>query len=97
MSCTSPSPATIHRAPQHVERGRVHGPNRGRLDLGHSPDGLVGDDGLLEIKAPRAKAHVLAVSPTSAPHYMAQLQAGLLVSGRAWIDFVPFCGGLRSG
>ena len=63
--------------------------------LGYSPDGLVGDDGLLEIKAPRGKAHVLAVVAGEVPHHnYAQLQAGLLVSGRAWIDFVPFVGGL---
>lgn len=63
--------------------------------LGYSPDGLVGDDGLLEIKAPRAKTHLLTVIAGEVPAYnMAQLQAGLLVSGRRWIDFVPYVGGL---
>lgn len=63
--------------------------------LGYSPDGLVGDDGLLEIKCPRAKTHVATILADEVPaYYMPQLQAGLLVSGRKWIDFVSFCGGL---
>lgn len=63
--------------------------------LGYSPDGLVGDDGLIEIKAPRAKTHVRTILADEVPgHYMAQCQAGLLVSGRAWIDFVSYVGGM---
>ena len=63
--------------------------------LGYSPDGLVGDDGLIEIKAPRAKTHVRTILADQVPaHYMPQLQAGLLVSGRKWIDFVSFVGGM---
>lgn len=64
--------------------------------LGYSPDGLVGDDGLIEIKAPRAKSQVRTVLTGEVPaQYMAQLQAGLLVSGRKWIDFVSFNGGMH--
>jgi putative phage-type endonuclease len=63
--------------------------------LGYSPDGLVGDDGLIEIKAPRAKGHIATVlSGRVPPFYMAQCQAGLLVSGRSWLDFVSYVGGL---
>lgn len=63
--------------------------------LGYSPDGLVGDDGLIEIKCPRAKTHVKTILVDEVPaHYMAQLQAGLLVSGRKWIDFVSFVAGM---
>lgn len=63
--------------------------------LGYSPDGLVGDDGLIEIKSPRAKTHVRTILADEVPaHYMAQLQAGLLVSGRKWIDFVSFVAGM---
>jgi putative phage-type endonuclease len=63
--------------------------------LGYSPDGLVGDDGLLEIKAPRAKGHVATILSDEVPaQHMAQCQAGLLVTGRKWLDFVSFCGGL---
>jgi hypothetical protein len=64
--------------------------------LGYSPDGLVGDDGLIEIKSPRAKGHVGTVVSGEVPaQYMAQLQCGLLVSGREWIDYVSYSGGLH--
>lgn len=63
--------------------------------LGYSPDGLVGADGLLEVKAPRAKTHLRTILSGEVPgHYMAQLQAGLLVSGREWIDYLSWCGGM---
>lgn len=63
--------------------------------LGYSPDGLVGDDGLIEIKSPRAKTHLQTILADEVPaQYVPQLQAGLLVSGRKWIDFVSFVGGL---
>lgn len=63
--------------------------------LGFSPDGLVGDDGLIEIKAPRAKAHIRTILADEVPAmYIPQCQAGLLVSGRQWLDYVSFHGGL---
>lgn len=64
--------------------------------LGYSPDGLVGDDGLIEVKAPRSKTQLLTVISDEVPtHYMAQCQAGLLVSGREWLDFVSYVGGMH--
>lgn len=63
--------------------------------LGYSPDGLVGDDGLLEIKSPRAKTHLNTILTDTVPtFYMPQLQSGLLVSGRRWIDYCSFVGGM---
>lgn len=63
--------------------------------LGYSPDGLVGDDGLLEVKAPRAKTHLRTILSGEVPEqYVAQCQAGLLVSGREWLDFVSYAGGM---
>lgn len=65
------------------------------FSIGYSPDGLVGDDGLIEIKSPRAKEHLRTILADEVPdRYMAQLQAGLLVSGREWIDYVSFHGGM---
>lgn len=64
--------------------------------IGYSPDGLVSDDGLLEIKSRRQKTQLGTVLDGSIPaENMAQLQCGLLVSGRAWIDYVSYCGGMR--
>jgi hypothetical protein len=69
--------------------------DEGDWTLGYSPDGLVGDDGLIEVKAPRAKKHLSTIlSGEVPPEHMAQIQAGLLVSGRAWLDFISFCGGM---
>lgn len=63
--------------------------------LGYSPDGLVGTDGLIEIKAPRSKTHMTTIlAGEIPPWYIAQCQAGLLVSGRDWIDFVSYCSGM---
>ena len=67
----------------------------GGVRVGASPDGLVGDDGGLEVKCPRAKSHVQTILADEVPaHYMAQVQTCLLVSGRDWWDFVSFCSGL---
>lgn len=63
--------------------------------LGYSPDGLVGDDGLVEVKCPLAKGHLRTILDGAVPvEYMAQLQSGLLVTGRAWIDYISYCGGM---
>jgi putative phage-type endonuclease len=63
--------------------------------LGYSPDGLVADDGLIEVKCPRAKTHLNTILANQVPYYyMAQCQAGLLVSGRKWLDFVSYVGGM---
>lgn len=63
--------------------------------LGYSPDGLVGDDGLIEIKSRRAKTQVATILTDEVPAAnLAQMQAGLLVTGRKWIDYVSFSGGL---
>lgn len=59
--------------------------------LGYSPDGLVGDNGLIEIKSRRHKKHLRTILTDAVPpENYAQLQTGLLVTGRAWIDYVSF-------
>lgn len=63
--------------------------------IGYSPDGLVGDDGLIEIKSRRPKVHLETVLADAVPpDVVPQLQCGLLVSGRKWIDYVSFSGGM---
>jgi hypothetical protein len=63
--------------------------------LGYSPDGLVGDYGLIEVKSRRQKKHLQTILADEVPaENMAQLQAGLLVSGREWIDYVSYSGGM---
>lgn len=63
--------------------------------IGYSPDGLVGDDGLIECKSRRQKYQIQTISENAVPdEYMLQLQTGLLVTGRKWIDFISYSGGL---
>ncbi|WP_333810760.1 lambda exonuclease family protein [Timonella senegalensis] len=63
--------------------------------LGYSPDGLVGEDGLIEIKSRKQKIHLKTILDDSVPtENMAQIQAGLLVSGREWCDYLSYCGGM---
>ena len=63
--------------------------------LGYSPDGLVGTHGLIEIKSRRQKKHLATILADEVPlENMAQCQAGLLVSGREWLDYVSFCSGM---
>ena len=65
------------------------------FSIGYSPDGLVGDDGLIEVKSRRQKKHLQTILADDVPaENMAQLQCGLLVSGRKWIDYVSYCGGM---
>ena len=63
--------------------------------IGYSPDGLVGDDGLIEVKSRRQKTQLTTIVSGEVPvDNMAQLQCGLLVSGRKWCDYVTYCGGM---
>lgn len=63
--------------------------------LGYSPDGLVGDDGLIECKSRRQKFQVETILANEVPDdFVLQVQTGLLVSERAWLDFVSYSGGL---
>lgn len=63
--------------------------------LGYSPDGLVGDDGLIEIKSRNQKIQLKTILADEVPsENMAQIQTGLLVSGRSWLDYVSYCGGM---
>jgi hypothetical protein len=71
----------------------------GDFTIGYSPDGLVGDDGLLEVKSRRQKYQVQTIAellPANqiAPEYVMQAQTGLLVTGRKWLDHISYSGGL---
>ncbi len=60
-------------------------------DFGASPDGLVGDVGLLEIKCPQTAAHLDVLLSGEVPgKYVTQMQAQMACTGRAWCDFVSF-------
>ena len=59
--------------------------------LGVSPDRLVGDDGLVEIKCPATTTHLGYLLDGKVPtKYVKQIQCQLWVTGREWCDFVSF-------
>lgn len=59
---------------------------------GGSPDGLIGADGMLEIKSVQAHVHYANIKRgTFDPAYRWQLVGHLECSGRSWVDFVSYC------
>ena len=63
--------------------------------IGYSPDGLVGADGLIECKSRRQKFQIETLIGGVMPDdYALQVQTGLLVSERKWLDFISYSGGL---
>lgn len=67
--------------------------------LGCSPDGIVGSDGLIEIKSRRQKYQVQTIvehwrEGTPPSDYILQVQAAMLVTDRAWCDLISYSGGL---
>lgn len=58
---------------------------------GASPDGLVGHDGLVEIKCPNTATHIETLQGAAVPgKYIGQIQWQLACTGRAWCDWVSF-------
>lgn len=59
--------------------------------FGCSPDGLVGSDGLIEIKCPNSATHWSYIKANEPPNkYFIQMQAQMAVTGAKWCDFVSF-------
>lgn len=58
---------------------------------GASPDGLVGDDGLLELKCPNSATHIETLLLGQIPDkYMKQMQFQMACTGRQWCDFASY-------
>ena len=58
---------------------------------GASPDGLVGDDGLIEIKCPNTATHIETLLTETIPSkYRMQMLWQMACTGRAWCDFASF-------
>lgn len=57
-----------------------------------SPDGLVGDDGIIEVKCPLAKNMLEWIENNFyiSPKYRTQVQFNLFITGRAWCDFIYY-------
>lgn len=66
-------------------------PHPGIAEAGCSPDGLVGEYGLVEIKAPDTATHIeTLLSGAVADKYVKQMQFQMACTGRLWCDFVSF-------
>ena len=58
---------------------------------GASPDGLVGNDGLVEIKCPNTATHIETLLGDAIPNkYVLQMQWQMACTGRQWCDFASF-------
>jgi putative phage-type endonuclease len=59
--------------------------------VGASPDGLVGDDGLIEVKCPAYNTMIeYLLNPKLPSQYKWQVHGQLLVTGRQWVDFTAY-------
>jgi len=68
--------------------------DRWGFTIGCSPDGLVGADGILECKSRRQKYQFETIATRAMPDdYLLQVQTALLVTERAWCDFISYSGG----
>lgn len=59
--------------------------------IGCSPDGLIGDDGGVEIKCPRVETHIGYLLDGELPkEYAAQVHGSMYVTGRPWWKFMSY-------
>lgn len=59
--------------------------------FGATPDGIIGSDGLIEIKCPTTPKHLAWVMAGEVPdEHKPQILAQLACTGRQWVDFVSF-------
>lgn len=90
------SARTYYETQRDIDVDRVGFCLRDDRRAGCSPDGLVGDDGGLEIKCPSAPVHVSYVLGEAGAKYRCQIQGSLWVTGREWWDFLSYNPAMRS-
>jgi putative phage-type endonuclease len=58
---------------------------------GYSPDGLVGENGLIEVKCPGNSEFMRQIITNEIPkQYLCQMQWGMFISDRTWCDYVVY-------
>lgn len=63
--------------------------------MGFSPDGMVGDDGMIECKSRMQKYQAQTFVENAVPEeYLLQIYTGMIITGRKWCDFISYCGGM---
>lgn len=74
--------------------GFVTNNNHGFI-IGFSPDGLVGDDGQVEVKSRKQKYQIQTIIANAMPdEFKIQVQTGLIVTERKWCEFISYSNGL---
>lgn len=64
--------------------------------LGWSPDGLIGDDGCIEVKSRVHKYQFATIRAGVMPDdFRIQVQSGMMISNRQWCDFISYSGALN--
>jgi putative phage-type endonuclease len=72
-----------------IESGFVEHPTI--PNTGASPDRLIGEDGLVEVKCPQPAAHLIALTGQAVPsRHLTQMQWQMACTGRAWCDYVSY-------
>jgi hypothetical protein len=86
-----PAAKTLYELTNDVEVVEVGLCLHDTLECGASPDGLVGDDGGIEIKSPLPHTHVSYLRDSKLPNkYIPQVQGCLWITGREWWDFMSY-------
>lgn len=71
-----------------IETGFIQAP---QMLAGASPDGLVGDDGLIEIKCPNSATHLETILTEKVPDkYIKQMHWQMFCTDRKWCDFLSY-------
>jgi hypothetical protein len=85
-----PQAAKAYEFSQEVETQPVGFVTTDDGEIGASPDRLVGDNGLLEIKCPAPQTHIRYMVDGFDEGYKAQVQGQLYVSERDWADWMSY-------
>lgn len=89
---TEPQAIAAYEFLNDVEVARIAFADHPSIDFaGASPDGLVGNYGLLEIKCPNTATHIeYLISQTIPKKYIDQMQWQMACTGARWCDFMSF-------
>lgn len=86
-----PEAVAYYEMTRGVETQRVGFVTDDERTFGASPDRLVGEDGILEIKCPAPHTHVtLLLEQNVDQKYYPQIQGQLMVTGRKWVDILSY-------
>lgn len=91
-TCTEPEARQAYSFRQDVDVLEVGFIDHPQVEMsGASPDGLIGADGLLELKCPQTATHIATLLGQSVPaKYLTQIQWQIACTGREWCDFASY-------